>query len=61
MFSLNWLNSVTKIFVITVNGFEHATSGVRDQECYHNTSKTQVTDKILKLTLIHASMIYQIL
>ena len=28
--------------------------------CYHSTSKTQVRDRIFKLTLIHASVIYQI-
>ena len=28
--------------------------------CYHISNKTQVRDKILKLTPIHASMIYQI-
>ena len=32
MFSLNSLNSVTKIFVIAVKGLEPATSCVRDQD-----------------------------
>ena len=32
MFSLSSLNSVTKIFVITVKGFEPAASCVRDQD-----------------------------
>ena len=32
MFSLNSLNSVTKIFVITVKGFVPTTSSVRDQD-----------------------------
>ena len=32
MFSLNSLNSMTKIFVITVKGFEPTTSSVRDQD-----------------------------
>ena len=32
MFSLNWSNSDIKIFVITVNGFKHAISCVRDQD-----------------------------
>ena len=32
MFSLNSLNSVTKIFVITVKGHEPATSCVKDQD-----------------------------
>ena len=30
------------------------------QRCKHNTRKTQVTERIFKLTLIHASVIYQI-
>ena len=32
MFSLNSVNSVTKIFVITVKGLEPATSCVADQD-----------------------------
>ena len=32
MFSLNSLNSVTKIFVVAVKGSEPATSCVRDQD-----------------------------
>ena len=32
MSSLNSLNSMTKIFVITVKGFKPATSCVRDQD-----------------------------
>ena len=32
MFSLNSANSVTKIFIIIVKGFELATSCVRDQD-----------------------------
>ena len=32
MFSLNSLNSVTKIFVIAVKGLEPATSCARDQD-----------------------------
>ena len=46
-----------KIFVITVKCLEPATSCVR---CYHSTSKRHVRDRIFKLSLVHASMIYQI-
>ena len=59
-FLLNSLNSVTKIFVMTVKGFEPAASCVRDQDAYHSTSKTHLRDKIVKLTLIHVSVTYPI-
>ena len=49
---------MTKIFVITVKGIEPATS--KRPGCYHSASKTQVKDRIFKLTPIHASVIYQI-
>ena len=52
------LNSVTKIFVITVKGLEPATS--KRPVYYHSASKTHVRDRIFKLTPIHASVIYQI-
>ena len=29
-------------------------------ECYHSTRKTQVTERIFKMNLIHASVIYRI-
>ena len=61
MVSLNSLNSVAKIFVITVKGFEHATSHLlcKRPGCYHSASKTHVRDRIFKLSPIHASVIYQ--
>ena len=67
-FSLNFFtnseNSVTKIFVITVKGFELATSCVKRLGCYHSTSKTHTSEtRDLDITIstpIHASMIYQI-
>ena len=44
--SLNSLNSVTKIFVITVKGLEPTTSCVvRD---HHSASKTHIRDRIFK-------------
>ena len=59
MFSLNSLYSVTKIFVITVKRFEPATSCVRDQDATIEPARP-VRDRIFKLTLIHASVMYQI-
>ena len=56
MFSVNSTNSVTKIFVILVKGFEPLTSCVRDQDATH-ASKTHVRDWIFKLTPIHVSVI----
>ena len=47
MFSLNSLNSVRKIFVITVKGFEPATSCARDPDAYHSISKTHVETRSL--------------
>ena len=55
MFSLN---SVTKIFVIKRVRTCHLLCKRRG--CYHSTSKTHVRDRIFKLNLIHASVIYQI-
>ena len=49
MFSLNLLNSVTKLFVITVKGLKPAISCVRDQDA-----------TTAKFNPIHASVIYQI-
>ena len=60
MFSLNSLNLVRKIFVITVKRLKATTCCVRDQASYHNASKTHVRDRIFKLSPIHASVIYQI-
>ena len=54
MLSLNSLNSVTKTFVITVKGFAPATT------CVRNPDSTTVRDSNFKLTLIIASVIYQI-
>ena len=61
MFSLNLLNSVTKIFVITVKRLETchpATSCVRDQDAI-TAPATYVRARIFKLNPIHASLIYQ--
>ena len=54
----NLLNSVTKIFVITVKGFERATQSPLVWGT--STCKTHVRNSIFKLTSIHASVIYQI-
>ena len=48
------LNSVTT-FVITVKGLKPANSCVRDQD-----ATTAPARQMLKLSIIHASMIYQI-
>ena len=40
--------------------FKPPNSCVRDLGCYRSTSKTQVRDRMFKLTPIHASVIYQI-
>ena len=48
-----------KICVITVNGLEPATSDVRDQDDT-TMPATHVRDRIFELTLIHASVIFQI-
>ena len=53
MFLLNSLNSATKFFVITVKELKPATSCVRD-------TTTHVRYRILKLSPIHASVIYQV-
>ena len=52
----NSANSVTKHFIILKRLVETATSCVRDQDA----SKTQVAEKIFKLSPVHASVIYQI-
>ena len=39
MFSLNSANSATKIFVITVKGYELTTSCVRDQDATIETAR----------------------
>ena len=60
MFSLNSLNSVTKIFVITVNrGLNLPPSHLlcKKPGCYHSTSKTHVRDRIFKSGPIHVSVI----
>ena len=58
MFSLNLLNSVTKIYIIKrvrTCGLEWKRPG-----CYHNASNIHTIDMIFKLTPFHASVIYQI-
>ena len=51
MFSLSSLNSVTKIFVITVKGSNQPPSHLLCERpgCYHSTSKTHI-DRIFKLS-----------
>ena len=56
MFSLN---SVTKIlYSKTIIQTCHLLC--KRPRCYYSTSKTQVADRIFELSLIHASVIYQI-
>ena len=55
VFSLNSLNSVTKIFVIKRTRTCHLLC--KRPGCDHSASKTHVRDRIFKLTLIHASVI----
>ena len=50
---------MTIIVVITVKGFEPAISCVRDQDAATAPAR-HVRDRVFKLTLIHASVIYQI-
>ena len=58
MFSLNSLNSVTKIFVITTKQFRPFISCAKDQDATNfNASKTDVRHMIFNLTPVHASMI----
>ena len=52
----HWIQQIQWL-VVTVKWLEPATSCVR---CYRRASKTQVTNRIFKLTLIHASVNYQI-
>ena len=58
MFSLD---SVTKIFVITVKSLKPATQPllVWETRCYHSASKAHVRDRILKFSPIHASVTCQ--
>ena len=55
-FSLNVFADF-KIFVITVKGFESDTSCVREEDATTVPAR-HVTDRIFKLTPIHASVIY---
>ena len=57
MFSLNSMNSMTKITVKML--FKPATSCVRDEDVTTELAK-QVTERISKLARKHASVIYQI-
>ena len=52
-------NSVTKRFVIVVKGLKPATSCVTETRMLLQHCKTHVRDRIFKLTVIHASVIYQ--
>ena len=59
MFSVNSLNSVTKI-CYSVKGFEPLSSShllCKRPACYHSASTTHVRDRIFKLNPIHASVI----
>ena len=55
MFSRNSAYSVTKIFVITVKGFEPATFCVRNKDA----TTANLRDRIFKLIPYNASVIYQ--
>ena len=55
MFSLDSLNSVTKIFVIKRTWTCHLLC--KRPRCYHSTIKTHVRDRIFKLSPFHASAI----
>ena len=56
MFSLTSANSVTKVFIIKriIGTWNLLYERLR---CYHKADKTRVTERIFKLTLIHASVI----
>ena len=58
--SLNSANTVTKIFVITVKGLELAISCLRDKHATTAPARHMLETESLKLTTIHASVIYQI-
>ena len=51
------LNSVTKIFVITIKKFERATSCVKYQDAITAPAR-HVRDRTFKLSPIHASVIF---
>ena len=57
-FSVNSLNSVTKIFVIKRAQSYHLLC--KRLGCYHSASKTHVRDRNFNMSPIHASVIYQI-
>ena len=59
MFSVNSLNFVTKIFVITVKRLEPTASCGRDQDVTTSPAR-HMRDRIFKLRPIHASVIHQI-
>ena len=59
MFSLNSLNSVTKIFVVTVKGFEPATSCVRDDNATTEPAR-HMWETGSPNWLFHASVTYLI-
>ena len=46
--------------LIFCKGLTWPTLVIKRPECYHSTSKKRVRDRIFKLSLIHASVIYQI-
>ena len=60
-FSLNVFTELKNIFT-AVKGPKPATQPplVQRPGCYHSTNKTNVRDRVLKMTPIHASVIYQI-
>ena len=56
--SLNSLNLVTKIVVITVKGLKPATQQVRDQDAT-TVPSIHVSDRTFKLSPNHASLIFK--
>ena len=60
MFSMNLLNSVTKILYFQ-KIIQTSDLLCERSRCYHSASKTHVAEWIFKLSPIHASVIYKIL
>ena len=53
--SLNSMNSVTKVFVITLKRASSLPPPTKRPGCHHSTRKTRVKDRTFKFTPIHAS------
>ena len=62
MFSLNSVNSVTKIILFLRKCWARTHYLLCEkQRLYHYATDTQLTEKTVKLILVHASVIFQIL